>query len=99
VVSGTIIVLIVFSPLLTLSGLEGKLFTPVALTIVFAMFSALILSLTVVPVIASFLVNEDAAKMPRLRAKPEKDHAKASVPARHIFLTPAREYAAVCGHW
>ena len=39
VVSGTLIVLIVFSPLLTLTGLEGKLFTPVALTIVFAMFS------------------------------------------------------------
>lgn len=66
VVSGTIIVLIVFSPLLTLTGLEGKLFTPVALTIVFAMFSALILSLTVVPIIASLLVNQGAAKMPRL---------------------------------
>ena len=34
VVVGTVIVLIVFSPLLTLTGLEGKLFTPVALTIV-----------------------------------------------------------------
>ncbi len=66
VVSGTIIVLIVFSPLLTLTGLEGKLFTPVALTIVFAMFSALVLSLTVVPIIASFLINEESAKMPRL---------------------------------
>ena len=41
VVSGTVIVLIVFSPLLTLTGLEGKLFTPVAVTIVFAMFAAL----------------------------------------------------------
>lgn len=66
VVSGTIIVLIVFSPLLTLTGLEGKLFTPVALTIVFAMFSALLLSLTVVPIIASLLINEDSAKMPKL---------------------------------
>jgi cobalt-zinc-cadmium resistance protein CzcA len=66
VVSGTLIVLIVFSPLLTLTGLEGKLFTPVALTIVFAMFSALLLSLTVVPIIASFLINEESAKLPRL---------------------------------
>lgn len=64
VVSGTVIVLIVFSPLLTLTGLEGKLFTPVALTIVFAMFSALVLSLTVVPVVASLLVDEKAARMP-----------------------------------
>ncbi|WP_133181784.1 efflux RND transporter permease subunit [Shewanella decolorationis] len=65
VVSGTVIVIIVFSPLLTLSGLEGKLFTPVAITIVFAMLSALVLSLTVIPVIASYLVNENAAKEPK----------------------------------
>lgn len=64
VVSGTVIVLIVFSPLLTLTGLEGKLFTPVAVTIVFAMFSALVLALTVVPILASMLLTEDAAKVP-----------------------------------
>lgn len=66
VVSGTIIVIIVFSPLLTLSGLEGKLFTPVALTIVFAMFSALVLSLTLVPMFASLMLDEKASKEPRL---------------------------------
>ena len=64
VVSGTVIVLIVFSPLLTLTGLEGKLFTPVAVTIVFAMFAALVLSLTVVPIIASLLLRDDAARVP-----------------------------------
>jgi len=66
VVSGTLIVIIVFSPLLTLSGLEGKLFTPVALTIVFAMFSALILSLTLVPMISSLVINENSGKEPKL---------------------------------
>jgi cobalt-zinc-cadmium resistance protein CzcA len=65
VVSGTMIVLIVFSPLLTLTGLEGKLFTPVAVTIVFAMFAALLLSLTIVPIIASLLLKEEAANVPR----------------------------------
>jgi len=65
VVSGTVIVLIVFSPLLTLTGLEGKLFTPVAITIVFAMFAALVLALTVVPIMASLLLTEDAARIPR----------------------------------
>jgi cobalt-zinc-cadmium resistance protein CzcA len=64
VVSGTLIVLIVFAPLLTLTGLEGKLFTPVALTIVFAMVSALVMSLTIVPVLASLLIGEDSARMP-----------------------------------
>lgn len=69
VVSGTIIVVIVFSPLLSLSGLEGKLFTPVALTIVFAMLSALVLSLTLVPTIASLILKTGASKEPKLVAK------------------------------
>jgi cobalt-zinc-cadmium resistance protein CzcA len=56
--SGVAIILIVFLPLLTLQGLEGKLFIPVALTIVFALAAALLLSLTVVPVLASWLLKE-----------------------------------------
>lgn len=66
VFSGTIIIIIVFSPLLMLSGLEGKLFTPVALTIVFAMISALILSLTIIPILASFLLKNEPTKQPRI---------------------------------
>ncbi|TGD74844.1 efflux RND transporter permease subunit [Mangrovimicrobium sediminis] len=65
VVSGTLIVLIVFTPLLTMTGLEGKLFTPVALTIVFAMLSALVLALTVVPVLASLLLDAGSDRTPR----------------------------------
>jgi len=56
--SGVLIIMIVFLPLLTLEGLEGKLFIPVALTIVFALGAALVLSLTVVPVLASWLLKE-----------------------------------------
>ncbi len=58
VTSGTIIIMLVFLPLLTLQGLEGKLFIPVALTIVFALGSSLLLSLTVIPVIASFMLKQ-----------------------------------------
>lgn len=57
VTSGILIIIIVFLPLLTLQGLEGKLFTPVALTIVFALSGSLILSLTVIPVVASYLMT------------------------------------------
>ena len=57
VFSGTVIVIMVFVPLLSLTGLEGKLFSPVALTIVFAMCSALVISLTVIPVLASFFIS------------------------------------------
>lgn len=64
VTSGVFIIVIVFLPLLTLQGLEGKLFAPVALTIVFALVSALVLSLTVIPVIASFMVRSDTNKEP-----------------------------------
>jgi len=61
VVSGIAIIIIVFLPLLSLQGLEGKLFAPVALTIVFALSASLLLSLTVIPVLASYLLKPDAA--------------------------------------
>ncbi|MRR49732.1 MAG: efflux RND transporter permease subunit [Rhodocyclaceae bacterium] len=57
VASGIIIIIIVFLPLLTLQGLEGKMFIPVALTIVFALAGSLLLSLTTVPVLASLLMK------------------------------------------
>ncbi|MFB1487238.1 MULTISPECIES: efflux RND transporter permease subunit [unclassified Thiocapsa] len=58
--SGILVIIIVFLPLLTLQGLEGKLFMPVALTIVFALASSLLLSLTVIPVLASYLLGKGA---------------------------------------
>lgn len=58
VASGILIIIIVFLPLMTLQGLEGKLFVPVALTIVFALASSLLLSLTVIPTLASFLLGK-----------------------------------------
>ncbi|CAG0964141.1 partial Cobalt-zinc-cadmium resistance protein CzcA, partial [Rhodocyclaceae bacterium] len=60
VVAGMVIIVIVFLPLLTLQGLEGKLFVPVALTIVFALTGSLLLSLTVIPVLASWLIQPTA---------------------------------------
>lgn len=57
VASGLAIIALVFLPLLTLEGLEGKLFSPVALTIVLALLSALVLSLTLVPVLSFYLLK------------------------------------------
>lgn len=51
--AGILIIALVFLPLLSLQGLEGKLFAPVALTIVFALIGSLILALTLVPVLSS----------------------------------------------
>jgi cobalt-zinc-cadmium resistance protein CzcA len=69
VTSGILIIVIVFVPLLTLEGLEGKLFKPVALTIVFALSGSLILSLTVIPVLASYLLTKIAHEEPWLPRK------------------------------
>ncbi|MCP5333039.1 MAG: efflux RND transporter permease subunit [Pseudomonadales bacterium] len=69
VTSGILIIVTVFLPLLTLQGLEGKLFTPVALTIVFALLASLLLSLTVIPVLASYLLGEARHEEPWLPRK------------------------------
>lgn len=58
VTTGIVVIMVVFLPLLTLEGLEGKLFSPVATTIVFALGSSLLLSLTVIPVLASGLIKQ-----------------------------------------
>ena len=69
VAAGVAIIIIVFLPLLTLQGLEGKLFIPVALTIVFALAASLLLSLTVVPTLASFLLKRVSHEEPWLVRK------------------------------
>ncbi|NOQ63019.1 MAG: CusA/CzcA family heavy metal efflux RND transporter, partial [Methyloprofundus sp.] len=66
VISGSLIIIIVFLPLLALQGLEGKLFAPVALTIVFALAGSLILSLTVIPVCASYVLKHQGLAEPWL---------------------------------
>jgi len=57
VISGILIIVAVFLPLFSLSGLEGKMFTPLAITISFALIGSLILSLSVIPVLASFFMK------------------------------------------
>ena len=50
---GELIIMIVYLPILTLQGVEGKLFRPMALTVVFALLGSMILSLTLMPALAS----------------------------------------------
>jgi cobalt-zinc-cadmium resistance protein CzcA len=69
VAAGVAIIIIVFLPLMTLQGLEGKLFIPVALTIVFALAGSLLLSLTVIPMMASFLLKTASHEEPWLVRK------------------------------
>lgn len=56
---GEIIILIVYLPILALSGVEGKMFRPMALTVAFAILGAFILSLTYVPMISALLLSKN----------------------------------------
>lgn len=60
VAAGILIICLVFLPLLSLQGLEGKLFSPVAVTIILALSASLLLSLTIIPVISSFALKRTA---------------------------------------
>jgi len=53
---GELIIMIVYLPILTLEGIEGKLFRPMALTVIFALAGSMILSLTLMPVLASYVL-------------------------------------------
>ncbi|MCO7624900.1 CusA/CzcA family heavy metal efflux RND transporter [Pseudomonas fluorescens] len=69
VTSGILIIITVFLPLMTLQGLEGKFFVPVALTIAFALAGSLLLSLTVIPVLSSYFLKEVKHEDPWLARK------------------------------
>ncbi len=58
IISGVLIIIIVFTPLLMLSGLGGKLFAPVALSIVFTLASSIFLALFIIPTITSYLIQK-----------------------------------------
>ncbi|MEB2312058.1 MAG: CusA/CzcA family heavy metal efflux RND transporter [Sorangiineae bacterium] len=66
-VFGGVIIVIVYVPILTLSGIEGKMFEPMALTVLFALVGAFAASLTLVPVlVATFLRGRAEAREPLL---------------------------------
>ena len=60
---GQLIILIVFIPVLSLSGVEGKMFRPMALTFSFALIGAMILCFTYVPVMSALFLKPRRAKI------------------------------------
>ena len=70
-VFGQAIIILVYVPLLTLTGVEGKMFEPMALTVIFALAAAFVLSLTFVPALVALAVTgrvqeSENASRPRL---------------------------------
>ncbi|MGE8293553.1 MAG: CusA/CzcA family heavy metal efflux RND transporter, partial [Sphingobacterium sp.] len=74
-VFGQIIILIVYLPILTLQGIEGKMFKPMAETVAFALLGAFLLSLTYIPMMSAILlraINNKPSLSDRLMKKLEK---------------------------
>jgi cobalt-zinc-cadmium resistance protein CzcA len=59
---GELIIMVVYLPVLTLTGIEGKMFQPMALTVIMALFGAMILSVTFVPAAIAILLNGKIAE-------------------------------------
>ncbi len=69
---GELIILIVYVPILFLEGMEGKLFRPMALTVVFALAGSMLLSLTLIPVLSSLLLPRKIAERESLVVRAAK---------------------------
>ncbi|QRR00578.1 CusA/CzcA family heavy metal efflux RND transporter [Dyadobacter sandarakinus] len=87
-VFGQIIILIVYLPILSLSGIEGKMFKPMAQTVAFAILGAFILSLTYVPMISSLVISRKVVHKPnisdRIMARLESIYSRLLMRAMHI---------------
>lgn len=87
-VFGQAIILTVYLPLLTFSGVEGKMFEPMALTVVFALIAAFILSLTFTPAMIAFFVKPAAVEKENFIVKAAK--AVYSPLLKHVMAKPDR---------
>lgn len=74
VVFAVAIIMIVYLPILTLTGIEGKMFKPMALTVVFALLGSLILSLTYVPAAMTYLLRGHVSDRESLAIRFAKRH-------------------------
>ncbi len=82
-VFGQIIILIVYLPIFSLQGIEGKMFRPMAQTVAFALLGAFILSLTYIPMMSSLVISKRISHKPtisdRMMKRLEQSFAKALV--------------------
>ena len=76
VLFGVGIIILVFLPLMTLEGMEGKMFAPLALTIAIALFVSLILSLTLSPVLCSYVLKGGSGEDTRFIQSMKKPYLK-----------------------
>ncbi|MEY4685935.1 MAG: hypothetical protein RLZ25_2394 [Pseudomonadota bacterium] len=101
VVFGVGIICLVFLPLMTLQGIEGKLFSPLAYTIAIALFASLVISLVLSPVLCSFILDGREEKenelLRRLRVGYENALHKALSQPRPVMLAAVLSIFATLG--
>ncbi|GAB3366864.1 CusA/CzcA family heavy metal efflux RND transporter [Arachidicoccus ginsenosidivorans] len=83
---GQIIILIVYFPILALTGIEGKMFRPMAETVAFAIIGALILSLTYVPMMSALFLSKKVKHKRTLSDRIMEIFQKAYTPLIHLAL-------------
>lgn len=96
---GVAIIIIVYLPILSLQGIEGKMFRPMAYTVVFALTGALFLTLTYVPVVSAFAFKKQIAEKesPIIRWLKPKYHRTLLVALRRRALVVGAAAAAFIG--
>jgi cobalt-zinc-cadmium resistance protein CzcA len=67
IVFGISIIIVVFLPLFTLQGIEGKMFSPMAFTVSFALLGSLIFSLTVIPILCTFFLGGGHSRLANIK--------------------------------
>lgn len=92
---GQLIILIVFIPILSLSGVEGKMFKPMALTFSFALIGAMIFCFTYVPVIASLVLKPSTATDKNISVRLMKWIHRAYEPVIHWALQTKKTVLAI----
>jgi cobalt-zinc-cadmium resistance protein CzcA len=85
---GELIILIVYLPILSLQGVEGKMFAPMAQTVAFAILGAFILSLTYVPVMSSWFLTSESHRLQRWS---DQWFQRISVAYAHLLATCIRK--------
>ena len=94
---GQLIILIVFIPILSLSGVEGKMFKPMALTFSFALIGAMLLCFTYVPVAASLFLKPSKASDKNISVRLMKWLNKMYAPVIHWALESKRWVLGIAG--
>ena len=98
---GSFIIMVVYLPILTLSGVEGKMFTPMAITVIMALIGAMILSVTFVPAAVALLITGKVAEKENLMVRGARGlyrpALRAALGNRSVVLTATLVLLGLCG--